>query len=174
MNKGIILRRAYPSEAEIIADLMTEVHERLTDKSLFVCDNLDFIREHIQNSGMAVAAFSEDRMIGCMLVRFPGGEEDNLGLDVGLTDELDRVAHMESSAVLPEYRGRGLQYRMIMFAESLIDKDRYDVFMSTVSPYNAASCRSFEKAGYSAVLTKEKYGGYLRRIYMKRLQKNLP
>ena len=80
---------------------------------------------------------------------------------------LDKVVHMESVAVLPEYRGYHLQEKMLRYAEECIDKKQYSYLLATVSPDNPASYHSFEKCGYALVMTKEKYGGLLRRIYEK-------
>ena len=39
--------------------------------------------------------------------------------------------------------------------------------MATVSPDNPASYQSFEKNGYKYMVTKEKYHGLVRKIYLK-------
>ncbi len=75
---------------------------------------------------------------------------------------------MESVAILPEARGMGLQHRMMIEAERYIGEE-YHYLIATVSPYNPPSYTSTEKAGYENVLTKEKYGGKLRRIYLKKI-----
>lgn len=164
MNK---IRIATLDDANEIYNLMKEVYERLEDKDLFVCDDLDYIISQISGNGFAVVACNEEgKIIGSFLIRYPGGSLDNLGRDIGLKEEeLEKVAHMESVVVHPDFRGQGLQSQMLRFAENRIEKKAY--FLATVSPYNPASCRSFEKNGYEHVMTKEKYGGLVRRIYKK-------
>ena len=168
-SNHITLTTASMEQAEEIYNLMQTVHDQMEDKSLYVCDDLDFVKAHIKDSGFTVIACNEaSEMVACFLVRFPGLSEDNLGRDIGLEDEeLNRVAHMESAVVLPEYRGMGLQLSMLRYAEAHIDRSKYQYFMATVSPDNPWSYHSLEKNGYELKATKEKYCGLMRRIYLK-------
>ena len=170
-NGEIKLRRAEISDAREMHRVMEAARDSLEDKTVYFCDELDYVEAHIADRGFGIVACSADNEIaGCMLIRFPGSDSDNLGLDIGLDNsELNRVAHIESVAVLPEYRGLGLQRRMLEFTEVIIDRDRYDILLATVSPDNPSSFISMERSGYTHVLTKKKYGGCDRRIYIKRL-----
>ena len=84
-------------------------------------------------------------------------------------EELCLVAHAETTCVLPKARGNHLERRMIAYAESFIDPLQHKYLMATISPDNPASYKSAEANGYKHIKTKEKYGGVLRRIYMKEL-----
>ena len=84
--------------------------------------------------------------------------------------DLNKVVHMDSSCVLPDYRGHHLESRMISFAETLIDTTKYHYAFATVAPDNTASLKSLKKCHYHLLTTKEKYGGYLRCIMMKSLK----
>lgn len=167
----IVLRIARPEDAVSIAALMRRVYDLLDDKTLFVCDDLAYVEKQIGSDGFAVVACDRNqRVIGSFVLRYPAGSDDNLGRDLALSqEELDRVVHMETAVVAPEYRGRGIQRLMLDYAEKLIDIRRHNIFLCTVSPDNPASCKTFERSGYQCVLTKEKYGGFLRRIYMKQM-----
>lgn len=168
-EKDIIFRVAVDGDATLIHGLMEEVYNRLEDKSIYVCDDLDYVKEHISNQGFVVVACNKDEeIVGSFIVRYPYQDEDNLEKDIDLpNNKLDEVVHMESSVVLPEYRGNGLQSKLLLYAERLIDKTKYHYFMATVSPENPASYKNLEKNKYKLVLTKEKYGGLIRRIYLK-------
>lgn len=167
-KEHITLREALPADAAEISDIMQKVYGQLENKTLFVCDDAQVVEELIATAGGVVACGADGRIAGSFLLRFPGEAEDNLGRDIGLPEEaLCRVAHMESAVVLPRYRGRGLQKRMLDELEKRIDTDVYTYFLATVSPDNPASCKTFERAGYRHVMTKEKYGGLQRRIYLK-------
>lgn len=172
MNKdNIILKIANKEQANEIHNVMEEVYNCLEDKSLYVCDDLESVKEHIENNGFAVIACNSDsKIVASFIARYPMQSEDNLGRDIGLKEEqLEKVVHMESTVVLPEYRGRGLQSSMLQYGEKLIDKSKYKYLMATVSPDNKWSYNSFEKNGYKLMITKEKYGGLMRRIYLKEL-----
>lgn len=166
---NITLTCASLEQADEIYQLMQTVYNQLDNKSLYVCDTPEYVKAHIEDMGFTVIASNEDsEMVACFMVRYPGQEEDNLGRDLGLNqEELNRVVHMESAVVLPEYRGRGLQRAMLKYAEERIDQSKYRYLMATVSPDNPHSYHSLEKSGYELKLTKEKYGGFMRRIYMK-------
>lgn len=168
---NIVIKKAKAEDAKKIYEIMTEVYDKLENKDIFVCDELEFVQNHICDNGFAIIACDtkyNNKIVACLIVRYPKMENDNLGNDIGLNStELMSVAHMESAVVLPLYRGLGLQYKLIDYAEKLIDKTKYKYLMGTVSPDNPASYKTLEKAGYSHILTKEKYSNLLRKIYCK-------
>ncbi len=168
-KNNIIIKKAKIEDAEQMHLIMKNVYNELDDQSLYVCDDLDFVRQHIENEGLAVVTKNEnDQIVGCFIVRYPGKSDDNLGRDLELAeDDWSRVVHMESCVVLPQYRGNNLQYKMLKYAENLIDTSKKNIFLATVSPENPSSYKSFEKNGYSLEMTKKKYGGLMRRIYKK-------
>ncbi len=163
-------RIATIEDAQKIHWAMQTVADSMEDKSLFVCDDFEFVKSHISDKGFIVVATTqeagEDRIVGCLIVRYPGDESDNLGLDIGLPkSELYNVVHMESAVVLPKYRGNGLENKMMKYADEQIENSDTKHFMSTASPDNIASCKSLEKCGYVIKMTKQKYGGIIRHIY---------
>ena len=174
VNKNNIeIKLASIEHAAQIYGVMKQVYEQLEDKTLYVCDSFEYVKAHITEEGFIVIACSEEeKIVGSFIVRYPGLNEDNLGRDIGLKEEqLLQVVHMESVVVLPEYRGRGLQLAMLNFAEEQIDKEKYNYLMATVSPDNPWSYRSFEQKGYELKLTKNKYEGLERRIYLKEIRR---
>ena len=77
---------------------------------------------------------------GIFIVTFPGMKEENLGRDIELAGvELEKVAHMESVAILPAYRGNGLQYALMQRGEADLRKMGYRYLMCTVHPDNTYS-----------------------------------
>ncbi len=171
VNEFITIKVAVDEDAREIYDIMKEVYNKLKNKEIYVCDDLNYVKNQISNNGFAVVAKNKDgKIIGSFIFRFPGNSKDNLGRDIGLEEsEMCKVVHMESTVVLPEYRGNGLQLKMLKYAENLIDKHNYKYFMATVSPDNPASYKSFEKNGYKLIIEKIKYNGLKRRIYLKNL-----
>ena len=168
-HNNIILKVATIDNAVEIYSLMQEVYNRLENKSLYVCDNLEFVKAHIAKEGfIVIACHKGNKIVGNFLFRYPDMQADNLGRDIGLDDEkLKKVVHMESVAVLPEYRGNALQSEMLRYGEKLIDQNRYQYFLATVSLDNAASYTTFQKNGYKLIKVKEKYGGLQRGILLK-------
>lgn len=169
-TKQYVLRPAVAADAEEIHRIMEQVYEQLENKEYFVCDDLDYVREQLVSRGVGVVACEEEgRIIGSLILHFPGMDEDNLGRDIGLPEkELEKVVHMESAVVLPFCRGCGLQKKMLLHAEEMLDSRRYAYLMATVDPQNRASYQSLLSLGYEPMIVKEKYGGLTRAIMMKR------
>lgn len=169
MEYEFLLRRAKKEEAETIYQGILEVYEQLENKDVFVYDDLDWVKAHMEEQGFAVVACdSAGKIAASLIVRYPGEAEDNLGRDIGLESaELFRVVHMETAVVLPEYRGHHLERKLIQYAEELLDTRKYRHLLATVSPVNPASYKSVEACGYRVMVTKEKYVGLMRRVYYK-------
>lgn len=170
-EQDFYIRIAEEKDAQAVYDLMVEVYEQLENQSIYVCDDFEFVKRHISQEGFTVVACTkENEIVGSLILRIPD-EEDNLGKDIGFSEEAcQRVMHVESAVVALKFRGYALQRRMLQEAESLIDRAKYSYLMATVSPENPASYKTLEKLGYELVFTKEKYGGLMRRIYIKNME----
>ena len=166
-----ILARAVPEDSDTMYRLLREVYEGLDNKDLFAVETATpaWIQEHISEKGLSVTArTSAGELAGILIVDIPGRDTENLGYDIGLPEEeLPRVIHMDTSAVLPEHRGHRLEQRMLLFAEECLKGTPYTHMLCTISPDNPASLKSVERIGYRAVATKVKYGGMIRRILRK-------
>ena len=113
---------------------------------------------------------SSGQLAGMFFVVLPGMEEENLGYDIGMQGrQLYECAIMDTVVVLPEYRGMHLQYEMMQTAERKLHKEGYRYLLCTVHPENKFSRENVKRQGYKKILTKEKYGGFLRGIWMKEL-----
>ena len=117
-----------------------------------------------EERGILYLAVDEDENVGAMFfVILPGLHPDNLGYD------LNMEAMMDTAAVLPEFRGHHLQYEMMQHAEADLREMGYKYLLCTVHPENVFSRSNVMKQGYEKLLTKEKYGGFLRDIWMKQI-----
>lgn len=195
MKNVYTLRTATIHDAYEIWSVMDTCYQAMEHKEHFIRDDLNYVKDILSGHGLAVIACDETKkIVGNLLVKYPGLEEENLGYDVFLKnplspvskdalpcrstspcnivlspETLNRVIHMDSASVLPSHRGNHLESQMIAFAEGLIDTHRYHYSFATVAPQNTASLKSLEKNGYQVMVTKEKYEGLLRCILMKRL-----
>ena len=108
---------------------------------------------------------------GVLIVEIPhliGGK--NLGDYIGLSgDELKRVAHMDTAAVAPGYRGLKLQRRLMSMAEEELALQGYRYLMCTVHPDNIYSRGNVISLGSRPVWKGEKYGGTLREVMLKEI-----
>lgn len=168
-----LIERADPSDYLILADVIQSVWQQIEQKDWFVADDSEYTRHTLtEGNGIGYKAFEAESgtLAGVFIAALPGDREENLGRDIGLSqEELGKVAHMESVAILPEYRGNGLQYILMKTAEEELRKQGFRHLMCTVHPENKYSRNNMIKQGYRVVLTKEKYGGYLRDILLKEI-----
>ncbi|MCC8101465.1 MAG: GNAT family N-acetyltransferase [Clostridiales bacterium] len=124
--------------------------------------------------GTAYKAISMDNseLAGIFTVAFPGDSPKNMGYDIGFCPEqCRRLAHMDSAAVLPKFRGFQLQYRLMTAAEEELRRMGFRYLAATVHPDNHASKGTMLRLGYQVMATKEKYNGTLRHIMLKTLVK---
>lgn len=169
------LRQAVLEESYEIWSIMDTCYQTLKQKEYFVCDDLDYVKDLLSGHGFGVVACDENnKIVGNLLVKYPGVTEENLGYDVfakcnipSTSENLNRVLHMDSASVLPEHRGHRLESKMIAFAETLVDTSKYCYSFATVAPNNTASLKSLEQNGYQVMVTKEKYAGLIRCVMMK-------
>ncbi len=168
-----LIERAAASDYLIMTDVIQLVWQQIEQKDWFVADDSEYTRYTLtEGNGIGYKAFEADSraLAGVFIAALPGDREENLGRDIGLSqDELGKVAHMESVAILPQYRGNGLQYILMKTAEEELRKQGYRHLMCTVHPDNKYSRSNMIRQGYQVVLTKEKYGGYLRDILLKEI-----
>lgn len=173
--------RAVPEDVQVLAEIMELVASGMEHPEWFVQDNSAYIEAHIGNGSVASAdkgfilkAVFRDgqgntQIAGFFMVDFPGLTEKNLGHYIGLGQEdLLRVAHMDSVAILPEYRGYGLQLQFIRKAEEILQAEtECRILMATVHPDNIYSLRNVKELGYEVAAEAVMYGGYRRYIMKK-------
>ena len=167
------IKKAKSQQYEAVITLIQNVLDTLPQKEWFAADNADFTRT-ILTEGKATAyiavCMDTDEIAGTFITVIPGNSIENLGFDTGLSDrELLKVAHMDSAAVLPAYRGYHLQKKLMLFAEKELKADGYRYLCCTIHPDNKYSMNSARSLGYEIVKVCEKYGGYLRAVLMKEL-----
>ena len=124
-----------------------------------------------EERGILYLAVDEDENVGAMFFAIlPGLHPDNLGYDLNMEEEqLKLCAMMDTAAVLPGVRGHHLQYELMQHAEADLREMGYKYLLCTVHPENVFSRSNVMKQGYEKLLTKEKYGGFLRDIWMKQI-----
>lgn len=163
--------KAEEKDYELFASIIQEVYEAMEQKEWFAADNAEYTYEMLKYSnGVGYKAIHQPSgaVAGILLTTFPGDSEENLGRDIGLPEsELMLVAHMDSVAILPEYRGAGLQKRLMQHAEQELTEQGYRYFMCTVHPENRYSRQNIIKQGFKPVKTALKYGGYRREIFLR-------
>ena len=166
-----ILRQAGEADLSGIMTVM-DTAARLTEpKEWFVSDDADYVEAHLESEkGFVFIAEDSGTVAAFFMVHFPGLSENSLGRELGFSgEELLLCAHMDSAAVLPEYRGHKLQARLCALAEEELKKRGYRYLLCTVHPDNRFSLENMQQSGYEIKKTMLKYGGLKRHILLKSL-----
>lgn len=135
---------------DILVNLINTVYEGMEDKSLYIMDTEDEIREQLENDKI-VGIFNDNNTLVAFRHMALTDKSKELVEEVKLISIDDDVAYHGGSMVLKEYRGRGLQNKTREIMEnSLADEEIYK-FICTVSPDNPYSLRNVFKNGFAVV-----------------------
>lgn len=146
-----------------IIRLQDIVVENLNLSDIFQSDSREFLKDELKKGGKVIGVFTEDDLIAYRFITMPKGESMNLGVDLGLPKKmLERVGHLETTIVHPDYRGNGLQRKTLYHALEIFNELDYNHICSTISPENYHSLKNIMSGGLVIKKLKEKYGGKLR------------
>ena len=160
------------TDVETLDRIMQFTTQNLPNRDWFFDDDIDFIRRHINSdSGYTLKYMVDGEIAGFLIIRYPGSDEDNLGCYLDLPDDqLAYVAHMESTCVLPQYRGRRIFQQLTARAlEIERTKGHTRYFMGTAHPDNQYSMNIFLRSGFSIYKTVRKYDNWLRNVMLLRM-----
>lgn len=165
------IRSATTADLTAIVSIMEQSARAIAHPNWFVTDDIAYIQSHLTQKGeIWVAQCPTGRVGAFLIVHLPGLSPENLGLPLQLPyAQRMQVAHMESIAVHPDFRGHGLQRRLLQQGEASMRTQRYVHLMATVHPDNRYSLRNFLACGYEVADTVRKYGGLPRHILYKRV-----
>lgn len=157
---AIEIRRGDMGDTENFIKLLYDVQAAMPHKEWFYLDPPEEIREMMADGTMQLwVAMDGDQLAGAFDILIPGTQEFNYGHDLGFTEEeLLRVINMDTAAVHPDYRGQGLQRRLMQEAEKEIAGIGQRILLCTVHPDNPYSLNNVLKQGYTIQKKLEKYG----------------
>lgn len=167
-----LLRKAAPEDLSGVMAVMDSAVETTRPREWFVPDGPDYLAVHLDGKQgfILIAEAVSGRIAAYLMVHFPGPSPENLGYSLGFSQKaLQQSAHMDSTAVLPAFRGNRLQRRLLVQAEQELAKMGYCHLLATVHPDNRYSLQSFLAQGYHIAATLPKYGGLPRHILHKEI-----
>ncbi len=153
-------RRGTPEDTEGFLQFLEEVRAGMTRKDWFYLDPPDTVHAMMADGTMELwVAMDGERIAAAFDILHPGPADFNYGYDLGLpADELLQVVHMDTSAVHPDYRGMGLQRKMVHTAEKELAGKGRRILLCTVHPENRYSLDNMMKQGYTVQKRVSKYG----------------
>lgn len=157
---AIMIRRGDQNDTENFIQLLWEVREAMEHKEWFYLDPPEDVRKMMRNGTMQLwVAMDGDRLAAAFDILLPGLNDYNYGYDLDFTEEhLLRVINMDSAAVHPDYRGKGLQKRLMLSAEEAVSGAGERILLCTVHPENRFSLQNVLTQGYTIQKKLEKYG----------------
>lgn len=153
----ISIRKGSREELETFLAFTHDVQDAMPDTAWFALDPDEEMRELTDDGSMEFwMAESGGRLAAVFSIIRPGLRDFNLGYEIGLEEpELRRVTHMDTAAVLPDFRGQGLQRRMMAEAEGSLTGS---ILLCTIHPDNRYSLQNALKLGYRIEKRIGRYG----------------
>ena len=173
-GQAFVVRRLTESDIPAVLNLQNIVVQHLNDKTKLQPLSEEEFRYITSGNGLLIGVFVAEELISFRALVVPDTLEEHLGLDAGLSEaELGFVIYQDISNVHPEWRGLSLQKRMATWImDELAGSDHsYKYVCSTVAPFNIPSLKDKFAQGMEIVALKPKYGGKLRYIFFKELEK---
>ena len=116
-DQPFAMRLLGPEHFAAVVGVQEALTAALQNPSLYYPNPPELLRLCLGEQGLTIGTFVANRLIGFRSILYPGAREDNLGRDIGLSaNDLNLVAHLERTVVLPDYRGNRLQMRMTAHA----------------------------------------------------------
>lgn len=160
MNMELTIRKGTAEDTQAFLDLLREVRNGMPRPEWFYLDPDETVRELMRDGRMhLIVAMDGDQLAGAFDWVAPGLDAFNYGRDLGFSDELlMRVANMDSVAVLPQYRGRGLHRQLQAAAEQDAKEAGFRILLCTIHPDNCYSLNNALHLGYEIAAKLPKYG----------------
>lgn len=154
------IRRGDARDSEQFIKLLHEVQRNMPHPEWFFLDPDDEVQEMLRDGRMRLwVAMDGEHLAGAFDYITPGLGKFNYGRDLGLTEEeLLRVVNFDSVAVRPEYRGMGLQRKLMACAEEALSRTGPHILLCTIHPDNVFSLQNAQKRGFTIAAKLPKYG----------------
>ena len=156
----LTFRKGTEADIEPFVCFLDDVKRGMNHRSWLYLDPPEVVREMVSDRTMEFwLALDEEYIAAVFSVLYPGLDGYNYGYDLGLSEqELRQVIHMDTAAVHPDYRGHGLQARMVNLAESALSGKGKKILLCTVHPDNRYSLNNMLSQGYEIQMCIHKYG----------------
>ncbi len=156
----IVIRKGKMEDVENFIRLLQDVRAGMEHKEWFYLDPPEDVWEMMKNGTMQLwVAMDGDRMAAAFDLLTPGLEAYNYGYELNFSqDQLMKVINMDTAAVHPNYRGMGLQKRLLETAEQDVLGAGERILLCTVHPENRFSLNNVLKLGYTVQKKTEMYG----------------
>ena len=162
----VAVRRCGPADAAAVYTLQNEVRAAMPHPEQFVPDTRENITAYLAHD-LCLGVFDGERLGAYFILRYCGQSEHNYAAFLGIPQaEWDHWANADSAVVHPDWRGNGLQRKLLEAALPLLRPGIVGIG-ATVSPENQYSLRNALACGFTIAARREMYGGYDRYLLKK-------
>lgn len=120
-----------------------------------------------ENYAPLYGAFDGDKLVG--MAQLYVSQDMMSGFKKDFNLENYTVCELGGNLVLPEYRGRGITTTLQKMELEIAKQRGFDYIISMAHPDNVASCKTLEKVGLKFYKTMSVANGFLRNLYMLKL-----
>ena len=164
----VAVRRCGPADAAAFFALQNEVRAAMPHPEQFVPDTRENIAAYLAHD-LCLGVFDGERLGAYFILRYCGQSEHNYAAFLGIPQaEWDHWANADSAVVHPDWRGNGLQRKLLEAALPLLRPGVVGIG-ATVSPENQYSLNNALACGFTIAARREMYGGYDRYLLEKRI-----
>lgn len=162
----VTIRRCGPADADAFYALQNEVHAAMPHPEQFVPDTRENITAYLTGD-LCLGVYDGARLGAYFILRYCGQSEHNYAAFLGVPkSEWDHWANADSAIVHPDWRGNGLQRKLLEAALPLLRPGIVGIG-ATVSPENQYSLNNALASGFTIAARREMYGGYDRYLLKK-------
>ena len=137
-------------------------------RTKFVPDTLENITAYLRED-LCIGAYDGERLGAYFILRYCGRSAHNYAAFLGVPrEEWEHWANADSAVVHPDWRGNGLQRKLLEAALPLVRPGIVGIG-ATVSPENQYSLNNALACGFVIADRREMYGGYDRYLLKKML-----
>lgn len=171
-KEEFVFKKCNENFADELCKIQDEAFEAMNDTSLLRRNSRDALCACLKEPHYTLGAFHNGELSGFAVLFDPLLTSENIALSVGYPEnEAKETVNFKLVIVRPKYRGNGLQTEFIIRFEEIAREKGFKKIFATVSPDNEYSKNNFLKNGFVFHSQKVKYGGLVRNIYYKDIQK---
>ncbi|KDA92511.1 GNAT family N-acetyltransferase [Pantoea agglomerans] len=146
-----VIKKAELVDVDNILNLQQKIWEDLDNKKNLQTSSKEFIEYCISIGGVVYLIYEGDVLIGYRFIYFPKKREFNLGRGIIPDDQLETVAHLDTTCLLKEFRGKGIGKDLAGLSIDFIAENKMQHVLATVAPNNIASMKVMFYAGLKIV-----------------------
>lgn len=166
----ITIRKANISDVDEIYNLIETIYNGMEHKEWYSYTKKKERYNLFINDGYCYVACYKDKIIGYFLTYIL--REDGTDFYKLVTEHYgnnENIIEVINYGILPDYRGLGLQEKMLMQLENDVKGTEGKHFVVTIHPDNKYSLNNMIKRGYNIIITTKLYGGLDRHILTKNI-----